>query len=124
MSEELIKVKDAAFAYDGTPVVSGLNFSVCKGDSLVILGENGSGKSTLIKGILGLIRPVSGTVEYKGGLVRTEIGYLPQQTPVQKDFPASVYEVVISGTLSKRGMRPFFSRKEQRSRRKIWSFWA
>lgn len=113
MNEELIKVTDASFAYDGVPVITGLDFSVCRGQSLVILGENGSGKSTLIKGLLGLIRPASGKVEYKGGLVKTQIGYLPQQTPVQKDFPASVYEVVLSGALSKIKMHPFFSKKEK-----------
>ena len=73
----------------------------------LIVGENGSGKSTLVKGLLGLISPVSGRVRYGDGLRRTEIGYLPQRTDVQNDFPASVWEVVSSGC---RGRGPFLTR--------------
>lgn len=113
MKEELISVTGVSLAYDGDPVVSGLSFDVREGDCLCILGENGSGKSTLIKGLLGLIRPTEGKIEYKGGLLKNEIGYLPQQTASQKDFPASVAEVVISGALNRRGMLPFYSKKEK-----------
>jgi len=108
----LITCRDAAFAYEGKTVVESLNFHVNQSDYLCILGENGSGKSTLMKGLLGLLRPKSGTIELGDGLKPTQIGYLPQQTSAQKNFPASVYEVVISGTLNSRGFRPLFSRKE------------
>ncbi|MCL2526858.1 MAG: metal ABC transporter ATP-binding protein [Defluviitaleaceae bacterium] len=108
----LISCRDAAFGYEGKTVVEGLNFKVEAGDYLCIVGENGSGKSTLMKGLLGLIRPRSGAIEMGGGLLSTQIGYLPQQTSAQKDFPASVYEVVISGRLSRRGILPFYSRRD------------
>ncbi|MCL1854856.1 MAG: ATP-binding cassette domain-containing protein, partial [Clostridia bacterium] len=91
----LIACKDAAFAYEGHTVVSGLNFTVNSGDYLCVVGENGSGKSTLMKGLLRLKSPSAGSVEFADGLRASEIGYLPQQTAAQKDFPASVYEVVL-----------------------------
>jgi len=109
----LITCRDAAFAYEGNIVVSGLNFEVQPGDYLCIVGENGSGKTTLMKGLLGLMQPKSGTIETGGGLKPTEIGYLPQQTSAQKDFPASVFEVVISGRLSSRGILPFYSKRDR-----------
>ena len=109
----LITCRDAAFAYEGNIVVDGLNFEVGQGDYLCIVGENGSGKTTLMKGLLGLMRPKSGTIEMGDGLKSTQIGYLPQQTSAQKDFPASVYEVVISGRLSSRGILPFYSKLDK-----------
>lgn len=109
----LITCQNAEFAYDGRTVVRDLNFEINSGDYLVIVGENGSGKSTLIKGLLRLKQSSAGTVELGDGLKRTEIGYLPQQTPVQKDFPASVSEVVISGRLNSRGWKPFYSSKDK-----------
>ncbi len=108
----LISVKDLSVGYDNI-VTGGLNFTVEKGDYLYILGENGTGKSTLMKTLLGLLSPISGLIESGDGLKRTEIGYLPQQTVVQKDFPASVKEIVLSGCLSKCGLRPFYSRTEK-----------
>ena len=110
----LITSRDAAFAYEGNVVVDGLTFAVNRGDYLCVVGENGSGKSTLMKGILGLMRPKSGTIETGDGLHPTQIGYLPQQSSAQKDFPASVYEVVISGRLSARGLMPFYGRKDHK----------
>ncbi|MCL2110907.1 MAG: ABC transporter ATP-binding protein [Clostridiales bacterium] len=101
--------KNAAFAYDNAIAVSGLDFVVQSGDYLCIVGENGSGKSTLVKGLLGLMKPAGGSIEFGDGLDSNEIGYLPQQTVVQKDFPASVYEVVLSGRLASCGIRPFYS---------------
>jgi len=109
----LITCKDLSFAYEGNVVVDGLSFVVDQGDYLCIIGENGSGKSTLMKGLLGLMRPKSGTIELGDGLKQTHIGYLPQQTAAQKDFPASCFEVVISGRLSSRGILPFYSRKDR-----------
>ena len=99
--------------YEGRRVVSGLDFTVEAGDYLCIVGENGSGKSTLMKTVLGLIRPVGGTIQRGEGLRENEIGYLPQQTPVQKDFPATVREIVLSGCQSRLGRRPFYSRAEK-----------
>jgi len=109
----LIACHDAAFAYDGAAAVSGLNFSVSGGDYLCVVGENGSGKSTLVKGLLGLLPPCGGNVVTGDGLKRNEIGYLPQQTAIQKDFPAGVYEVVLSGRLASRGILPFYSRADK-----------
>ncbi|GHU71577.1 zinc ABC transporter ATP-binding protein [Clostridia bacterium] len=109
----LITCRDAAFAYEGHTVISGLNFEVRRGDYLCVVGENGSGKSTLIKGLLHLKQPAQGVVETSEGLKATEIGYLPQQTAAQKDFPASAYEVVLSGRLASRGMMPFYSRADK-----------
>ncbi len=86
---------------------------VCPGDYLCIVGENGSGKSTLIKGLLGLLKPSGGKLTVAEELKTTGIGYLPQQTAAQKDFPASVREVVLSGCLSRRGRRPFYSKTEK-----------
>lgn len=110
----LITCKEAALGYDSGVVVSGLNFSVEMGDYLCIVGENGSGKSTLIKGLLRLKFPLSGEMLNGDGLKPNEIGYLPQQSAAQKDFPAGVWEVVLSGRQSKRGMRPFYSKADKR----------
>ena len=99
--------------YDGRTVLQGLNFEVNPGDYLCIVGENGSGKSTLMKTILGLQAPISGTILTGDGLRKNEIGYLPQQTQVQKDFPASVREIVLSGCQGRCGSRPFYSKEEK-----------
>jgi ABC-type Mn/Zn transport systems, ATPase component len=105
----LIRCNHAALAYENKIVISDLDFEVNESDYLCIVGENGSGKSTLMKGLLGLKEPVSGEIVLSAELTRKEIGYLPQQTEVQKDFPASVYEVVLSGRLNSCGLRPFFN---------------
>ena len=99
--------------YDGNVIIDNLSFSVNSGDYLCIVGENGSGKTTLMQTILKLKAPISGKIVMSEGLKQTEIGYLPQQTALQKDFPASVYEIVISGCLNKCGFRPFYSKKEK-----------
>ncbi len=111
----LIVCGDAAFAYDKKEVVKNLNFTVEQGDYLCVLGSNGSGKSTLMKGILGLILPTKGNIGYGEGLKKTEIGYLPQHTRIQRDFPASVKEVVLTGTLSSMGSRPFYTKREKQT---------
>ena len=105
--------KDLSCGYEQKAVVTNVNFSVSQGDYLCILGENGSGKSTLVKTLLGLNKPLSGSIETGDGLKRNEIGYLPQQTEVQRDFPATVWEVVISGCLAGSGFRPFYNRQEK-----------
>ena len=109
----LITCKDLTLGYESIPVARHLSFTVEEGDYLCILGENGSGKSTLMKTLLGLQAPLAGSVTYGGGLRQNQIGYLPQQTPLQRDFPASVQEVVLSGCLGRCGWRPFFSREEK-----------
>ena len=103
--------------YEGRTVLRGLDFTVDAGDYLCIVGENGSGKSTLMKTILGLIKPVSGKIIRGEGLRENEIGYLPQQTVVQKDFPATVREIVLSGCQGRAGMRPFYSKAEKETAR-------
>ena len=99
--------------YEGHIVLSGLDFSVDAGDYLCIVGENGSGKSTLMKTVLGLIKPAGGRITWGEGLRENEIGYLPQQTAVQKDFPATVREIVLSGCQGRAGKRPFYNRAEK-----------
>ena len=99
--------------YDGKSVLQDLSFQVFAGDYLCVVGENGSGKSTLMKTILGLQPPVSGRILTGDGLRKNEIGYLPQQTMVQKDFPASVREIVLSGCQGRCGSRPFYNKEEK-----------
>ena len=99
--------------YDGKPVLQDLSFQVFAGDYLCVVGENGSGKSTLMKTILGLQPPISGRILTGDGLRKNEIGYLPQQTMVQKDFPASVREIVLSGCQGRCGSRPFYNKEEK-----------
>lgn len=105
----LIKANNISLAYDGRTVVDNLSFAVSKGDYLCVIGENGSGKSTLIKALLSLISPSSGSLEYGDGLSKNEIGYLPQQTRVQRDFPSSVFETVLSGCQNRLGFLPFYT---------------
>ena len=109
----LLSFENIAIGYDNNPIVENLSFAVEEGDYLTILGENGAGKSTLLKTMLGLIKPLSGKIVFDAEVKKTDIGYLPQQTVVQKDFPASVWEIVISGCLSKNGLRPFYSKKDK-----------
>ena len=105
--------QNLTLGYEGKMIISGLSFSVNTGDYLCIVGENGSGKSTLMKTILRLKTPMSGQILTGDGLMPDEIGYLPQQTVVQKDFPASVREVIRSGCLNRCGLRPFYTRSEK-----------
>ena len=108
-----IEAKNLSVGYDGEVVRKDISFTVNKGDYLCIIGDNGSGKTTLMKTILGLKKPLSGEIIMGDGLKKNEIGYLPQQTVIQKDFPASVKEIVLSGCLSKCGMRPFYNKEEK-----------
>lgn len=107
----LIECKQAVFAYEGHVVVDALDLRVERGDYLCVVGENGSGKSTLVKGLLGLLAPIRGQVVYGDGLKHDEIGYLPQTNELQRDFPASVWEVVCSGCRCK---RPFLGAEQKR----------
>ena len=110
----LLTVRNLALGYDSRVIAEGMNFSVDAGDYLCIVGENGSGKSTLMKTLLRLQEPAGGEILFGDGLRKNEIGYLPQQTDVQKDFPASVKEIVLSGCLARCGSRPFYGKGEKR----------
>ena len=109
----LLTVKDLSLGYDNRTIAEDLKFTVSAGDYLCIVGENGSGKSTLMKTLLHLQPPVKGEIIAGDGLKNNEIGYLPQQTIVQRDFPASVREIVLSGCQSRCGLRPFYNKAEK-----------
>lgn len=108
-----ISCKKLSVGYGSNVLVKNLSFSVNKGDYLYILGDNGSGKTTLMQTLLHLIKPISGSITTGDGLLSDEIGYLPQQTEAQKDFPASVREIVLSGNQSRCGKRPFYNKEEK-----------
>jgi zinc transport system ATP-binding protein len=109
----IITSQKVSFGYDGHTVIDNVDFSVRRGDYFCIIGENGSGKTTLLKGMLGLIAPLQGVIHFSEELRRTEIGYLGQQDPGKRDFPAGVDEVVLSGVLASMGLRPFYSCREK-----------
>lgn len=102
-----------SLGYEGKEIIKGISFAIDRGDYLCIVGENGAGKSTLMKTILGLIEPIKGEILFGDNLDRNEIGYLPQQTVVQRDFPASVEEIVLSGCQGHMGSRPFYNKTEK-----------
>ena len=108
-----ITCENVSLGYDNKTILSNLSFSVNSGDYLCIVGENGSGKSTLMRTMLGLQKPMSGEISLGDGLKKGEIGYLPQQTDVQKNFPASVKEIVLSGCQARAGLRPFYNNQEK-----------
>ncbi len=110
----MLEVKNLSIGYEGKTVADHISFKVDEGDYLCIVGENGAGKSTLVKTLLHLNKPISGEIKFK----EKGIGYLPQQTVVQKDFPASVWEIVLSGMLSGLGWRPFYTKKEKDTAKK------
>lgn len=103
-----------AVGYSGKPLCNGFDLEINNGDYICIVGENGAGKSTLIKTLVGLIPAISGKVLLRGDIVKGDIGYLPQQREMQKDFPASVWEVVLSGCLDRLGFKPFYGHKERK----------
>ncbi len=109
----LMALKDVTIAFEGMVAVDRVSLNVERGDYLVVLGENGSGKSTLTRAMLGLVKPRSGSITYGEGFLKNQIGYLPQQTAAQRDFPASVEEVVLSGLTNSLGKRFFYSRAEK-----------
>ena len=106
---ELLACRDVSLGYEGQSVLTHLNITIQEGDYLCIVGDNGSGKSTLLRGLLGLLPPQSGEIWRSPELRRGNLGYLPQQTQAQRDFPATVYEVVLSGCLNQKGMHFFYS---------------
>ena len=111
---EQVSCKNLAIGYDGKVLLQNINFSVKEGDYLCIIGENGSGKSTLMRTLLNLQQPICGKVKFGDGVKCDEIGYLPQQTVIQKDFPASAREIVLSGCQNRVGMRPFYNQSEKK----------
>ena len=108
-----ITCQNLSLGYDGRILLSGLSFSVRAGDYCCIVGENGAGKTTLMKALLGLLSPAGGSITAGDGLKKEEIGYLPQQTSFQRDFPASVRDIVLSGCQSRCGFRPYYGRTEK-----------
>lgn len=109
----LIECKNVCLAYENHTVVSGLSFSVSSGDYVCVIGENGSGKTTLMKTLLGLKTASSGSIVFGEGLKANDIGYMPQQNGVQKSFPASVWEIVLSGRINKSGFKLFYTKKDK-----------
>ena len=118
----LIECKKLSVGYDKKVVCKDINFKVEAGEYLCIMGENGSGKSTLLKTILGLNKPVSGKVVFEKSLSKNKLGYLPQQNDFQKDFPATVKEVIMSGFISQMGLRPFYNKAEKNKANGIIEF--
>ena len=112
---ELLKLTDVSVGYEGKPVASHLSLTLNEGDYLCIVGENGAGKSTLMKTLLNLRAPIEGSIVFSDAIARNEIGYLPQQTQVQRDFPATVWEVVLSGCLNRSGLRPFYTKAQKQT---------
>ena len=109
----ILTCEHLTLGYEGRAVLSDVSFTVNAGDYLCVVGENGSGKTTLMKTLLGLQKPLGGRITFGEGLRQREIGYLPQQTIVQRDFPATVWEIVLSGCQARMGRRPFYSREEK-----------
>jgi zinc transport system ATP-binding protein len=109
----LLSIENLTVGYEGEAVLDNISFSIDKGDYLCIVGENGSGKTTLMKTMLGLIPPIKGQIKHGDGLKKNEIGYLPQQTVVQKDFPASVREIVLSGCQNRSRFIPFYTKEDK-----------
>ena len=110
---ELIVCRDVSLGYEGQTVLSHLNLTIRDGHYLCIVGDNGSGKSTLLRGLLGLLAPQSGEILRAPELERGAVGYLPQQTRAQRDFPATVLEVALSGCLNQKGSRFFYTRAQK-----------
>lgn len=110
----LISCEDAGLGYENKAIIEHFRFEVRAGEYICVVGENGSGKSTLIKTILGLVKPVSGKVQIRDDLKNGTIGYLPQQNQIQRNFPVSVMEVVLSGFLNRMRFRPFYTQQERK----------
>jgi len=109
----LLEVKDLTLGYEKENIIENISFTVEDKDFIIVVGKNGAGKSTLIKGILGLIKPKSGEIKFSSSLKKKLIGYMPQETKVSQSFPASVYEIVLSGRINKMGFRPFYNKEDK-----------
>ena len=110
---QILTCENLCVSYDAVPVIQNASFTIDEGDYVLVVGENGSGKSTLVKTILGLVLPSSGTLTLEGGLAKNEIGYLAQQSEIKKEFPASVFEVVLSGFCGRQSFLPFYSKAQK-----------
>jgi len=110
---KVLEVKDLAIGYERKPIYKDINFSVSKGDLLCIIGENGIGKSTLMKTLLGIVKPIEGKINFIEESSNHRFGYLPQQNNAQDDFPSSVYEIILSGTLNKKKWHPFYTKEDK-----------
>lgn len=106
----LFEVCNLTLGYEKDIIIKDISFTVNEKDFIIVTGKNGAGKSTLIKGILGLIKPRGGYINFDKSLDKKQIGYMPQETKVDATFPASVYEIVLSGTINKMGFKPFYSK--------------
>lgn len=109
----ILSAKDVAIGYEGSVIIRGIDFTIENGDYVCVVGNNGSGKSTLIKTVLGLMKPVSGKIEYAPSVKKNTIGYLSQQTDERKIFPATVWEIVLSGCLNIGSWKPFFTKEQK-----------
>lgn len=114
-----ITVDNLSIGYDNKPVMKNISFTVSKGDYIFVVGENGSGKSTLIKTLLGIIKPVSGSIGFGNFTKKTDIGYLPQISASKKNFPAGVYETILSSRAGSSGFKPFYSKKDKQTANEI-----
>ena len=121
MNKVLLSCENLSFGYEGRPALSNLDFAVEEGDKVCVVGENGSGKTTLLKGLLSLIPPMGGKLIKNPELAPGDIGYLPQENPRQKDFPAAVSEVVLSGRQNQRGLAPFYTKADRAAAEKSLS---
>ncbi len=110
----LFEVKNLSLGYENEKIINNISFAVNEKDFVIVVGKNGAGKSTLIKGILGLIKPMSGEINFDSSLNRKLIGYMPQETKVDQAFPASVMEIVLSGRINKMGFRPFYNKEDKK----------
>ena len=109
----ILKVNELSLGYEKQVVINNISFEVNNKDFILVIGSNGAGKSTLIKGILGIIKPISGEIEYDAE-TKNHIGYMPQETKVDRNFPASVMEIVLSGLINKMGKRPFYNKEDKK----------
>ena len=109
----LITIRDLSLGYGNRILTEGMDMQVDSGEYVCVIGENGAGKSTFIRTLLGLQSPLKGKITFGEGLKKTQVGYLPQQTVVQRDFPATVEEIVLSGCQGSKGLRPFYNSREK-----------
>ena len=110
----VLEMRDISKNFTGVRALSHVDFTLRKGEIHALMGENGAGKSTLMRTLLNLQQPIRGKITFGAGVKSDEIGYLPQQTIIQRDFPASVREIILSGCQNRVGMRPFYNRSEKK----------
>jgi len=111
-----IDVRDLSFSYGSQTIIDHVTFTVGKGDFLGIIGPNGGGKTTLLRLLLGLLQPVGGSIRIDGELPKVRrhlIGYIPQETGMNKTFPVSVLDVVLMGISGRRGLFKNITREDR-----------